>query len=107
MVTQGTETDTQVTPDAILQVALGFMAAKHLFVASEIGLFSVLAEGSLSLDELAKRTGVPRPSVRILADAMAALGFVTREGDCYRNQPVSQAFLSGRSAADLRPALRF
>jgi hypothetical protein len=27
------------TPDSIFQVASGFMASKHLFVATEIGLF--------------------------------------------------------------------
>ena len=106
MVTQEADTDAQVTPEAILAVATGFMAAKHLFVANEIGLFSALADGPLSLDELAERTGVPRASVRILADAMAALGFVAREGDRYRNQPVSQVFLSGQTPADLRPGLR-
>ena len=107
MATQAGNTGAQATPEAILAVATGFMAAKHLFVASEIGLFAALADRPLSLDELAERTGVPRASVRILADAMAALGFVAREGQCYRNQPVSQAFLSGAAPADLRPALRF
>jgi SAM-dependent methyltransferase len=107
VVTQEAGTDTQVTPDAILDVASGFMAAKHLFVASEIGLFSALADAPLSLDELAERTGAPRVSVRIVADAMAALGFVAREGDRYRNEPVSQVFLAGRTPADLRPFLRF
>jgi hypothetical protein len=107
MMTHDVDTDAQVTPEPVLTVATGFMAAKHLFVASEIGLFSALADGPLSLDELAERTGVPRASVRILADAMVALGFVAREGDRYRNHPVSQVFLSGQTPADLRPALRF
>ena len=59
MVRQEVDTDSQVTPEAILAVASGFMAAKPLFVASEIGLFSALADGPLSLDALAERTGVP------------------------------------------------
>src|SRR5947208_1854430 len=32
-----------LTPDPILQVASGFMAAKHLFIANEVGLFTALA----------------------------------------------------------------
>jgi hypothetical protein len=28
----------QITPDPIMRIAMGFMAAKHLFVANEIGL---------------------------------------------------------------------
>ena len=35
----------QVTPEPIFQVATGFMAAKLLFVANEIGLFEKLASG--------------------------------------------------------------
>lgn len=35
-----------VTPDLIFQIANGFIAAKHLFVANEVGLFEKLAEGA-------------------------------------------------------------
>jgi hypothetical protein len=51
-----------VTPDLIMKVALGFMAAKHLFVASEIGIFERLAGTPATLDELAEHA--PRPSWR-------------------------------------------
>src|SRR5688500_1278078 len=49
-----------VTPDLIFQVANGFMAAKHLFVANEVGLFEALADSLATLDDLAQRTGIPR-----------------------------------------------
>jgi hypothetical protein len=62
-----------ITPDAILQIANSFMASKHLFVANEVGLFESLAAGPCTLDDLSQRTGVPRRTIRILADAMAAL----------------------------------
>src|SRR4051812_42991251 len=80
---------TDVTPDPIFQVASGFMAAKHLFVANEVGLFEQLADGPATLDELAGRTGVARPRLRILADAMVVLGFVERHGDLYQNAPIA------------------
>ena len=35
---------TEVTPEPIFQLATGFMAAKHLFIANEIGLFAALAD---------------------------------------------------------------
>jgi SAM-dependent methyltransferase len=98
---------TDVTPDPIFRVATGFMGAKHLFVANEVGLFEKLAESPASLDVLARRTGVPRRTMRILADAMVALGFVERQGDQYQNRPVADTFLSGRTPADLRPTLRY
>jgi hypothetical protein len=94
-------------PDRIFQIASGFMAAKHLFVANEVGLFAAMAEGPRSLDELAMGTGVPQHRLRILADAMVALGLLERRGDQYQNDRVAAAFLSGHTAADLRPFLRF
>jgi len=98
---------TDVTPDGILQLAAGFMAAKHLFVASEIDLFGQLAAGPATLDDLAERAGVPRRTARISTDAMVALGLVERSGDQYRNTPAAAAYLSGQGPADLRPILRF
>ena len=96
-----------VTPEPIFQVASGFMAAKHLFVANEVGLFEQLADGPATLDELARRTGVARRRLRILADAMVVLGFVERHGDSYQNAPIAATFLTGRAPADLCPFLRF
>ena len=96
-----------VTPEPIFEIATGFMAAKHLFVANEVGLFEQLAGGPATLDDLAQRTGIGTERVRILADAMCTLGLVEREGDRYRNGPVAAAFLTGAGPVDLRPFLRF
>ena len=96
-----------VTPDTIMQTAMGFMAAKHLFAANELGVFEALGQGPTNLDELAARTSVPRRTLRISVDAMVALGFVVRHGDSYENGPVAATFLAGRTPADLRPFLRF
>jgi hypothetical protein len=107
MISEAPQNGIDVTPDGIFQLALGFMAAKHLFAASEINLFAVLASGPATLDEVAARTGVPRRTARISADAMVALGFVKRVGDQYQNGPVVAEYLTGNGGADLRPILRF
>jgi SAM-dependent methyltransferase len=96
-----------VSPDPILQIASGFMAAKHLFIANEVGLFDQLAAGPATLDDLAQRTGIARRRLRILADAMVVLGLLERTDDHYKNSPVAATFLSGTTPADLRPFLRF
>jgi SAM-dependent methyltransferase len=97
----------EIAPDPIMQIALGFMAAKHLFVASEIGVFEQLADAPATADELAAKCGIPRRTVRISADAMASLGLLEREGDRYRNSATAAAFLGGKAGPDLRPMLRF
>lgn len=96
-----------VTPDPIRRIALGYMAAKHLFVASAIGLFESLAGGPATLDELATKCGVPRRTLGISIDAMASLGLVERDGECYCNSAAAAAFLAGTPGPDLRPMLRY
>lgn len=96
-----------VTPDRIFEIAQGFMASKHLFAASELGVFEALGEGPVDLDGLAARTGLTRRTARIAADAMVAVGLVEVRGGRYANAPVAATFLSGATPADLRPLLRF
>ena len=97
----------EITPDPIMRVAMGFMAAKHLFIASEIGVFEKLADGPATLDELAVKSGIPRRTLRISADAMVSLGLLERDGDRYRNSGAAAAFLAGDTGSGLRPMLRF
>lgn len=110
---QGAEPDaggrqsSSVTPEPIMRLASGFMAAKHLFAANELGLFEALADSPATIDGLADRTGLTRRAARISADAMVALGLLEREGDTYRNGEAAATFLAGRTPADLRPFLRF
>ncbi|HEY7273298.1 MAG TPA: methyltransferase dimerization domain-containing protein [Actinoplanes sp.] len=96
-----------VTPDQIFQLAQGFMASKHLFAASELGLFEALGEGPVDLAGLAARTGLIPRTARISADAMVALGLLERHDDRYANTPAAAAFLTGGTPADLRPLLKF
>jgi SAM-dependent methyltransferase len=99
--------DDAANPDRIFQLAQGFMASKHLFAASELGLFEALGEGPVDLAGLAARTGLTARTARISADAMVALGLLERQGDRYANSPVAATFLSGASSADMRPLLKF
>lgn len=96
----------QASPDLIFRLATGFMVAKHLFAANELGLFDALTGSPTSIDGLAARTGLTRRAARISADAMVALGLLEREGPSYRNSQIAETFLTGDSANDLRPLLR-
>jgi hypothetical protein len=96
-----------VTPEPIIKVAMGFMASKHLFAASEIGLFEALSSGAASLQELSSRIGVPARTLGIVTAAMVSLGLIEQDGNLYRNSEVAAAFLAGNSGRDLRPMLRY
>jgi SAM-dependent methyltransferase len=102
-----TATATPVTPEVILQLASGYMASKMLFAAGAIDLFAQLADGPLSPENVAARMKLPLRSVRVVADAMVALGLLTLDAGRYSNTDVAQTYLSGRTPADMRPLLKF
>jgi ubiquinone/menaquinone biosynthesis C-methylase UbiE len=96
-----------VTPEPIMKVAMGFMASKHLFAASEIGLFEALSPRAASLQELSGRIGVPARTLGIVTAAMVSLGLIEQDGNLYRNSDAAAAFLAGNSGQDFRPMLRY
>jgi hypothetical protein len=85
--------DKQLTPENILQTGMDFWPAKTLLCAVEMGLFTELAQGPLSLDILRQRVGLHARAARDFLDALVALGFLKREGDRYGNTPETDLFL--------------
>ena len=84
-------------PTRIMQIGMGFFAAKTLLSAVEFGLFAALAEGPQTLPELSARLGLHARSAADFLDALVALGLLAREGDGpgarYANTPETAAFL--------------
>lgn len=81
------------SPDGIMQLGLGFWGSKTLLSACELGLFSELAAGSLSLEELSERFQLHPRSARDFLDALVALKMLARDGDRYANTPATTMFL--------------
>ena len=69
-----------VTPAAIMQLGSGFMASKTLLSAIELGLFTALAKGPLTLEALTERVRLHARSARDFFDALVALGMLKRTG---------------------------
>jgi len=82
-----------VTPDKIMQLGLGFWTAKTFLSAVELGLFTELANGPLTEDELRRRLQLHPRSACDFLDALVALGVLERENDLYRNTPDADLFL--------------
>jgi hypothetical protein len=88
------EAGAQVTPDAIMQLGLGFWGSKALLSAVELGVFSELAGGrALDVDELRERLGLHARSAGDFLDALVALGMLEREDGRYANTPATELFL--------------
>jgi precorrin-6B methylase 2 len=82
-----------VTPDQILQLGFGFWGSKTLLSAIELGVFSALAGGPASEEELRSRLDLHGRSCGDFLDALVALGMLDRRPDGYRNTPASDLFL--------------
>lgn len=82
-----------VTAETILQIGLGFWGSKTLLSAVELGVFTHLANGPLTLDDLAQAAGVHPRSARDFFDALVAMGMLNRENGRYCNTHESNIFL--------------
>lgn len=83
----------EVTPDAIMQLGFGYWGSKTLLSAVELGLFTELANGPLSADDIQIRLNLHERSVRDFLDALVALGMLKRERGTYGNTPATDLYL--------------
>lgn len=93
----------QPDPGHIMQTATAFWASKVLLTAVEFGLFSTLADESMTAMQIGESLGIhPRGRFDFL-DALVALNFLDRDGDgpdgLYRNTLETNTFLNKASPA--------
>ena len=80
----------EVTPDAIMQLGFGYWGSKTLLSAVELGLFTELANGPLTLDDIRTRLNLHERSARDFLDALVALGMLDRQDGTYANTPATE-----------------
>jgi SAM-dependent methyltransferase len=78
-----------------------------LRAAVELDLFTAIAEGDATVEALVARTGAAPRGVRGLCDALAAMGFLTKNGDRYALPADVAPMLDGRSPTCVARAARF
>ncbi len=66
-------------PVAMLQMLGGFRVARSIYVAAELGIADVLADGPKSIDELAQATGSHAPSLYRVLRALAGVGIFAED----------------------------
>jgi O-methyltransferase domain/Dimerisation domain len=86
----------ELNPDHILQVGLGFWASKTLLSAVEMEVFTELAKRPEGLETLQGRLGMHPRSARDFFDALVALKFLERRDGKYHNTPSTDFFLDKR-----------
>ncbi|HYA36422.1 MAG TPA: methyltransferase [Candidatus Binataceae bacterium] len=77
----------------IVAIASGHAEARAIQVALKLGVFEALAKSSLDEDELARAIGAEPRGVRILADALVAIGFLGKDAQRFRLDSSARDFL--------------
>jgi predicted O-methyltransferase YrrM len=93
------------TPQAILELARNFMESRILLSAAELDLFTLLASNPLCAEEIAGKIEADLRSLAILLDALAAIGFLSKEGNQYRCPPPVSSLLSKGSPDSILPMI--
>lgn len=82
-----------VTPEKIMSMLWASRGTQALIAGIELEVFSHIESGKRTAKEIARAAGSsPRATERLL-DALVGLGFLTKKGDRYGLDPVSEKFL--------------
>ena len=105
------ETQTQTapgpSPELVFHTITAFQHSAVLRAGIDLGLFTVVAEGSKTIAEIAARCNASERGVRILCDYLTVIGFLSKQNGSYENTPTSAAFLDRRTPAYIGSIARF
>ncbi|MBZ5627043.1 MAG: methyltransferase domain-containing protein [Acidobacteriia bacterium] len=90
-------TDARVTPQPILDAAWGFAVTRVLTTAIELDVFTAIARGRTTLEDLAKETSSSPRGLSMLLNALIALKYLDVRAGRHSLSPVSAAFLTKTS----------
>ena len=93
--------------EEVSSIAFGFMASKAMFAGLHLDVFTHLATGPKTCEDLSKLVDVPTNRVVTLMTALNGIGLVEQEDNIYKNSPGSEAFLSRSSKYEFGDYLRY
>lgn len=94
-------------PGLITQLAIAYRSSAVFFAASELDVFSLLANSPLTAAELAAKVGAQPEPLRLVLESCADAGLLTRDGDRFVNTPTADTFLVRGRPAYLGGALTY
>ena len=100
-------TQPQPSPVLFFETVNAYQRSAAIRAGVELDVFTAIAEGKDTAGAIAARSGAAERGVRILADYLTLLGFLTKRGDRYALTPDSALFLDRRSPAYVGGAIEF
>ncbi len=102
-----TDSNDAPSPQLFFETITAFQKTGALKAAIDLGLFSAIAAGPGTAEEIAGRCGCPVRGIRILSDNLVILGFLTKSTGRYALTPSSAVFLDRNSPAYMGDAVKF
>ena len=97
----------QPSPILFFETINAYQRSAALKAAIELDLFTAVAEGTRTTEELARRCGASQRGMRTLCDYLTVIGFLTKDGKRYGLTVDSDMFLNRRSPSCLATAVKF
>ena len=82
----------RLTRDLILQAA-SYWPSRVITVAVKLRLFTILSDGKKPIEKIAEEARADARPLRILLDALVALGLTKKHGEAYENVPIAEEVL--------------
>ncbi|MDT4896197.1 MAG: hypothetical protein QOH25_1274 [Acidobacteriota bacterium] len=85
--------DASLNPELLLQMSFSYAPSSILSAAVELGIFSHIAAGNLSAEDIARAAGASERGTEMLLDALVSLQLLGKNGEQYELMPLSAEFL--------------
>jgi len=89
----------------MIDVYLPMMKSAAIISAGQLGLFEALAEGPLTVGELAVRLQSSSRGIAMLADFLVSIAYLERRDQAYANTAATQRCFTSHGAVDYTPGL--
>lgn len=96
-----------VSPALFFDTVNAYQQTAAIKAAVDLDLFTMIAEGRESAQEIAEKCEASQRGIRILSDYLTILGFLTKQADRYSLTPDSAMFLDRRSPAFIGGSIEF
>ena len=94
-------------PALIFETLNAHQQSAALRAAIELELFTAIAQGAATADDIAAKINATERGTRILCDFLTVIGYLTKDGARYGLSPTSEVFLNRESPAYLGSVARF
>ncbi|HEX6280509.1 MAG TPA: class I SAM-dependent methyltransferase, partial [Pyrinomonadaceae bacterium] len=94
-------------PQPIWQIMTGFQHSAAFRTAIELELFTKIAEGSKTVEQLSNACGAAEKGIRVLADVFTVHGFLTKRSGEYELSEMAATFLNKNVHTYLGSAVEF